>query len=146
MKTFKEFISECELVEGKVEWDNPKRPGAKGLTPREANRAKRLSLGIEDPHRNSFVAGATEYDLTDKDYERYGKLKLAHDAEKDKKVPRDKRHKYGLFKVGSFTSTGPRGVVRRQNKDHRNLPIDSKLYMQGERQKIYHTNDLKEPK
>ena len=148
MKTFKEFISECELVEGKVEWDNPKRPGAKGLTPREANRAKRLSLGIEDSHRNSFVAGATEYDLTDKDYERYGKLQLAHDAEKDKKVPRGKRHKYGLFKVGSFTSTDPRGVIRRQNKDHRNIPrrIDSKLYKNDERQKIYHTNDLKEPK
>ena len=136
MKTFKEFISECELVEGKVEWDNPKRPGAKGLTPREVNRAARISTQVEDPNRIPSEA----------ELERYGKLKLAHDAEKDKKVPRDKRHKYGLFKVGSFTSTGPRGVVRRQNKDHRNLPKDSKLYMQGERQKIYHTNDLKEPK
>lgn len=33
MKTFREFITECELLEGKVEWDNPKRPLKSGPTP-----------------------------------------------------------------------------------------------------------------
>jgi len=146
MKTFKEFMLECELVEGKVEWDNPKRPLQSGLTPREKNRAKRISTNLENPDRDSF--GGKSWDLSDKDYERYGKLKLAHEAEKDKKVPRCKRHKFGLFKVGSLTSLAPKGELRRQQKGHKNIKskVNSKLWKNDERQKIYHTNDLKEPK
>jgi hypothetical protein len=145
MKTFREFILECELVEGKVEWDNPKRPLSSGLTPREKNRAKRVSLGIEEPHKSSF--GGKTFDLTDRDYERYGKLKDAHDEQKGKKVPRGKRHKFGLFKSGPFTSVAPKGEVRRRIlKSHKNLPGNSKLWRQDDRQTIYHTNDLKEPK
>ena len=146
MKTFKDFISECDLVEGKVEWDNPKRPLQSGLTPREKNRAKRISIGIEEPHKSSF--GGKTFDLTDKDYERYGKLKIAHDDEKGKKTPRGKRHEFGLFKVGSLTSVAPKGEIRRQQKDHKNIKtkLNSKLWKQDERQKVYHHNDLKEPK
>ena len=67
MKTFQEFILECELVEGKVEWDNPNKPLQSGLTPREKNRAVRLRLGVEDPNQPSFFAGGP----SEKDYERY---------------------------------------------------------------------------
>jgi len=147
MKTFQEFISECyELEEGKVEWDNPKRPLQSGLTPREKNRAKRISLGVENPNRVSF--GGKSWDISDKDYERYGKLKMAHDDEKGKKTPRGKRHEFGLFKVGSLTSVAPKGEIRRQQKDHKNIKtkLNSKLYKNDERQKVYHQNDLKEPK
>jgi hypothetical protein len=156
MKTFRDFILECELVEGKVEWDNPKRPLQSGLTPREKNRAKRISLGIEEPHKSSF--GGKTFDLTDKDYERYGKLKIAHDTEKDKKVPRSKRHQFktqpehGTLKhitraqMGMDVPKETRGQQRRRQKDQKNLPGNSKLWKQGERQKIYHTKDLKEPK
>jgi hypothetical protein len=147
MKTYQEFILECyELEEGKVEWDNPKRPLQSGLTPREKNRAKRISLGVENPNRVSF--GGKSWDISDKDYERYGKLKMAHDDEKGKKTPRGKRHEFGLFKVGSLTSVAPKGEIRRQQKDHKNIKtkLNSKLYKNDERQKVYHQNDLKEPK
>jgi hypothetical protein len=168
MKTFQEFITEAKkcwpgykkkgtqklfgktynrcVKEGKVEWDNPKRPLQSGLTPREKNRAKRISLGVENPNKASF--GGKSWDLSDKDYERYGKLKSTHDDEKDKKVPRSKRHEYGLFKVGPYTSVAPKGELRRKQKDHKNIKtkLNSKLYKDDERQKVYHQNDLKEPK
>lgn len=146
MKTFSQFILQCRLIEGKVEWDNPKRPLQSGLTPREKNRAKRISLGIEEPHKSSFT-GRT-FDLTDKDYERYGKLKIAHDEEKTKKVPRDKIHKFKQLENIEGTLIGTRGNIRRWNKDHKNIKqtINSKLYKNDERQKIYHNSDLKEPK
>jgi hypothetical protein len=135
-----------EVIEGKVEWDNPKRPLQSGLTPREKNRAKRISLGVENPNKVSF--GGKSWDISDKDYERYGKLKTAHDDEKGKKTPRGKRHEFDLFKVGSLTSVAPKGEIRRQQKDHKNIKkkINSKLYKDDERQKVYHQNDLKEPK
>lgn len=168
MKTYQEFISEAKkcwpgykkkgtqklfgktynrcVKEGKVEWDNPKRPLQSGLTPREKNRAKRISLGVENPNKVSF--GGKSWDISDKDYERYGKLKMAHDNEKGKKTPRGKRHEFGLFKVGSLTSVAPKGEIRRQQKDHKNIKtkLNSKLYKNDERQKVYHQNDLKEPK
>ena len=80
MKTFREFILECELVEGKVEWDNPKRPLQSGLTPREKNRAVRKRLDVENPDKPSFYKGGP----SERDYERYGKLKTAHDTEKNR--------------------------------------------------------------
>lgn len=134
MKTFREFILECELLEGKVEWDNPKRPLQSGLTPREKNRAKRISTNVENPNRVSF--GGKSWDISDRDYERYGKLKSAHDEQKGKKVPKDKRHQFKSSK----------GELRRKQKGQKNLPNNSKLYKQDERQKVYHHNDLKEPK
>ena len=98
MKTFREFILECELLEGKVEWDNPKRPLQSGLTPREKNRAVRKRLGVEDPDKSSFFKGGP----SERDYERYGKLKIAHDTEKDKTVPKEKLHKSKSVAKGSL--------------------------------------------
>ena len=153
MKTFREFILECELVEGKVEWDNPKRPLQSGLTPREKNRAKRISTNVENPDRVSF--GGKTWDVSDRDYERYGKLKIAHDDEKGKKVPANKRHQfktqpeYGTLKhitraqLGMNTPKETKGQRRRMQKDQKNLPNNSKLYKNDERQKVYHSN-LKE--
>lgn len=144
MKTFREFIYNCELLEGKVEWDNPKRPLQSGLTPREKNRAKRISIGLENPDKVSF--GGKSYDLSDRDYERYGKLKIAHDDEKGKKTPIAKKHEFKQIEDIEGTLVGTRGRRRRKWKDHKNLPGNSKLWKQNERQKIYHHNDLKEPK
>ena len=146
MKTFREFILECELVEGKVEWDNPKRPLQSGLTPREKNRAKRISTGVENPNKVSF--GGMSYDLSDKDYERYGKLKSAHDDQKNKKVPKDKRHQFKRLRNNEGNLGDTKGQHRRRWKDHKNIyqKLNSKLYKDDERQKVYHQNDLKEPK
>lgn len=91
MKTFQEFILECELVEGKVEWDNPDRPLQSGWTPREKNRAKRIHIRVEDPNRIP----------SERDLERYGKLKLAHDEQKGQKVPKNKLHQ---FKKGYYST------------------------------------------
>ena len=145
MKTFRNFIAECEITEGKVEWDNPKRPLQSGLTPREKNRAKRISTNVENPDRVSF--GGKSWDVSDKDYERYGKLKIAHDEQKGKKVPSDKIHKFNKLKWPDDTSL-TRGQVIRKRKDQKNIKtkMNSKLYKNDERQKVYHHNDLKEPK
>lgn len=135
MKTFQEFILVCELLEGKVEWDDYTRPLQSGLTPREKNRAKRISTGVENPDKSP----------SEKDLERYGKLKIAHDDEKNKKVPRSKRHEFGLFKVGSLTSIAPKGELSRSHRDHRKV-VNPKLDRDTKRKNIYRMNDLKEPK
>jgi len=83
MKTFRDFITECELVEGKIPWDDKNRPLRSGWTPREKNRAKRISTNVENP----------EYSPSDKQLERYGKLKNAHDDQKNVKISKDQRHK-----------------------------------------------------
>ena len=117
MKTFREFILECELVEGKVEWDNPKRPLQSGLTPREKNRAKRISLGVE-----------TSHDMpSEKNLERYGKLKIAHDEQKGKKVPRNKRHKFDRFITGLTNGQANRLFgVHTKDTSHKFGTLDTK--------------------
>jgi len=127
MKTFKEFMLECELVEGKVEWDNPRRPLQSGLTPREKNRAKRISTGVENPNRIP----------SEKSLDRYGKLKIAHDDEKGKKVSRGKRHKFDRFITGLTN-----GQANRTFGAH--IKDISKL--DPKRKDIYKNNSLKEPK
>ena len=94
-----------ELDEGKVEWDNPKRHLPSGLTPREKNRAKRISTGVENPNIKP----------SEKQLERYGKLKIAHDTEKGKKVPRNKRHRFSQFDTGPFVSDPE--LKRREKKN-----------------------------
>ena len=91
--SIREFILECEFIEGKVEWDNPKRHLPSGLTPREKNRAKRISTDVENPNIKP----------SEKQLERYGKLKIAHDTEKGKKVPRNKRHRFSQFNTGPIS-------------------------------------------
>ena len=115
MKTFREFILECELLEGKVEWDNPKRPLQSGLTPREKNRAVRKRLGVEDPDKSSFFKGGP----SERDYERYGKLKIAHDTEKDKTVPKEKLHKSKSVAKGSLGGEYSVGRIRRMAGVHK---------------------------
>ena len=141
----KEEVDIYDIEEGKVEWDNPRRPLQSGLTPREKNRAKRVSTNVENPDRVSF--GGKSWDVSDKDYERYGKLKIAHDEQKGKKVPSDKIHKFNKLKWPDDTSL-TRGQVIRKRKDQKNIKtkMNSKLYKNDERQKVYHHNDLKEPK
>jgi len=143
MKTYQEFISEAKkcwpgykkkgtqklfgktynrcVKEGKVEWDNPKRPLQSGLTPREKNRAVRKRLGIETPDTDKpsfFKDGPGE-----KEYERYGKLKAAHDAEKDKDVPEDERHKFKSVAKGRLGGEHSAGRIRRMAGVHKGAEI-----------------------
>jgi hypothetical protein len=123
MKTFREFIAECELVEGKVEWDNPKRPLQSGWTPREKNRARRIKTGVENPDKTP----------SDKNLERYGKLKIAHDDESGKKVSGKQRHKFKKDWTGLTT-----GQARRSVKSHKDIGDTN-----TKRREIYN-KDLKE--
>ena len=134
---------EYSIEEGKVEWDNPRRPLQSGLTPREKNRAKRISTNVENPDKVSF--GGKSWDVSDKDYERYGKLKMAHDDQKDKKVPASKRHQFKQVEDADGVLIGTKGEKTRRFKDHKNIKtkLNSKLYKNDERQKVYHSN-LKE--
>jgi hypothetical protein len=143
MKTYQEFFSEAKkcwpgykkkgtqklfgktynrcVKEGKVEWDNPKRPLQSGLTPREKNRAVRKRLGIETPDTDKpsfFKDGPGE-----KEYERYGKLKAAHDAEKDKDVPEDERHKFKSVAKGRLGGEHSAGRIRRMAGVHKGAEI-----------------------
>ena len=132
MKTFGEFILECELVEGKVEWDNPKKPLQSGFTPREKNRAKRKLMDIERPEKLDIFDTPTT-----RRYERYGNLKSAHDKEKDKKVPKNKIQK---FKKAPHSSSGKTiGQIRRASGTNL-IRSTSSL-----KQDVYQSN-LKEPK
>ena len=94
LRNLQEAYLEVVIGEGKVEWDNPKRHLPSGLTPREKNRAKRISTGVENPNIKP----------SEKKLERYGKLKIANDDEKGKKVPRNKRHHFSQFDTGPFVS------------------------------------------
>jgi hypothetical protein len=117
------------IGEGKVEWDNPKRPLQSGLTPREKNRAKRISTGVENTDKPSFYWDGPN----EKDYARYGSLKAAHDKEKDTKVSRKERHKFKKDWTGLTT-----GQARRKMKTHKMLADPSSI-----RHDIYQ-NDLKD--
>jgi hypothetical protein len=130
MKTFRDFIAECEIIEGKVEWDNPKRPLQSGLTPREKNRAVRKRLGVEDPDKSSFFKGGP----SERDYERYGKLKITHETEKNKKDPKEKLHKFktNTSVLGKITTGRIRRLTGRYIRP--DVRYGSKL------------KDLKEPK
>ena len=135
MKTFREFILECELVEGKVEWDNPKRPLQSGLTPREKNKTRRIATGVEDADSPSFYKGGPG----EKEYDRYAKLKAAHDTEKDKEVSANKRHN---FKKEKYTGK-TRGQTKREIGAHKvGWGGGKKETTRRDRYKL----DLKEPK
>lgn len=119
-KLFGKTYNRC-VKEGKVEWDNPKRPLQSGLTPREKNRAVRKRLGIENPDTDkpSFFKGGP----SEKDYERYGKLKAAHDAEKDKDVPEDERHKFKSVAKSPLGGEYSAGRIRRMAGVHKGAEI-----------------------
>jgi len=73
---------------------------------------------------------------------------MAHDAEKGKKVPRGKRHEFNRITNWEGNKLETQGQNTRRFKDQKNIKTkpNSKLWKNDERQKIYHTNDLKEPK
>ena len=141
MKTYQEFITEAKkcwpgykkkgtqklfgktynrcVKEGKVEWDNPKRPLQSGLTPREKNRAVRKRLGIENPDSPSFFKGGP----SERDYERYGKLQAAHDTEKDKEVSKEKLHKFKSVAKGRLGGEYSAGRIRRMAGVHKGANV-----------------------
>jgi hypothetical protein len=94
MKTFREFILECELVEGKVEWDNPKRPLQSGFTPRERNRKLRKRVEMETGLNNPDAKSFTSTGPSEKGYERYGKLTLANKEQSGLKTPKERLHNF----------------------------------------------------
>jgi hypothetical protein len=83
MKTFSQFIEDCSLIEGKIPWDDINRPLRSGWTPREKNRAKRISTGVENP----------EHSPSTKQLERYGALKDAHRTQSNIRRNKNTEHK-----------------------------------------------------
>lgn len=80
------YLSIYDIEEGKVPWHDPSKPLQSGWTPAEKNAAKRKRTGVEDPSKRP----------SDRDLERYGKMKSAHDNEEMKdrvKAERDKPKK-----------------------------------------------------
>ena len=132
MKTFQEFILECGLVEGKVPWDDPGAPLKSGWTPREKNRAKRISTGVENP----------EHRPTEKELERYGNLDIAHKTQSNIKQPKAKKsHQYKTHDLHS------RRISRYDIRDDMTRAMFSPT--KTELQKIYNLKGpegLKEPK
>jgi len=102
MKTIRQFILECELIEGKIPWDDVNRPLRSGWTPREKNRAKRISTKVEDPTHSP----------SDKELEKYGKLSTANDEQKNVKVRKKDLHKnpadYALGRRNLIMQDSPR--------------------------------------
>lgn len=90
------------IEEGRIPWDDPNRPLRSGWTPREKNRAKRISIGVETP----------ENIPTEKELEKYGRLKNAQDTMRNIKVKAKDRHKdksdYGLGRHNVFLKEPPR--------------------------------------
>ena len=100
MKTFKQFISEYQLIEGKIPWDDKNRPLRSGWTPREKNRAKRISTKVEDPNHSP----------SEKEFERYGKLSTANDEQRNVKTK-----KKDLHKNPADFALGRRNVIMQDN-------------------------------
>ena len=74
-----------EMKEGKVPWNDPKKPLESGHTPAEKNRAKRERTGVEDLSKSP----------TDKEYARYGNMKSADDEQSSASKRKDKpTHKF----------------------------------------------------
>ena len=59
------------MKEGKVPWNDPKKPLESGHTPAEKNRAKRERTGVEDLSKSP----------TDTEYARYGNMKSVDDEQ-----------------------------------------------------------------
>jgi hypothetical protein len=88
-------------------------------------------MDIERPEK-AYIFDAP----TTRRFERYGNLKAAHDKEKDKKVPKNKIHK---FKKAPISSKRTTGQIRRASGANL-IRSTSSL-----KQDIYQSN-LKEPK
>jgi hypothetical protein len=80
----------ASMYEGKVAWDDPKSPLISGYTPREKNRAKRISTGVENPNSSP----------SDKQLERYGKLKDANETQSNIRQPKTGKGHFYTTKAG----------------------------------------------
>lgn len=79
-----ETVLEDVYNEGKVPWHDPSRPLESGWTPAEKNAAKRKRTGVEDLSKQP----------SERDLERYGKMKSASDNEEMKdRVKRERQNK-----------------------------------------------------
>lgn len=143
---------------GKIPWDNPDRPLRSGWTPREKNRAKRISLGVEN----------SEQSPSEENLERYGALLNAHKTQSklkwNKKIGHKNKEDYSLgrrnmlFKTdrrlpsesvtGVAASCGlvriPRNYSKGENLNHRKCGAKN-----DEQRDDYYVNgprNLKEPK
>jgi hypothetical protein len=76
-----------EICEKKVPWNDPDRPLQSGHTPAEKNRAKRSRTGVENTNKYP----------SEKDYARYGRMKLVDDEETSKS-PKQKKGIFGRKK------------------------------------------------
>ena len=131
-KTFQDFMLECyELEEGKIPWDDRNRPLRSGWTPREKNRAKRISTGVENP----------EHSPSEKELERYGKLKSAHNDQKNVKTKKDQRHKnpedYSIGRRNVLFSPDRRMPSENQKGTSDGLRRMPRNYSKGDEDNLY---------
>ena len=92
-RSLQEAYMEVVMGEGKVEWDNPKRPLKSGFTPREKNRMVRKRLetkGLGNSGGKSFTSTGP----SERDYERHGSLTLANQEQSGVKTPKKGLHKF----------------------------------------------------
>ena len=116
--------------EGKVPWDDPKKPLESGHTPAEKNRAKRERTGVEDLSKSP----------TDKEYARYGDMKSVDDEQSSASKKNKSTHKFSDFPidnkgkkqtVGQFRRT--RGTPKPESRDEKSNLYQSPIHKDDKR-------------
>ena len=86
-RNLQEAYLEVIIGEGKVPWNDPKKPLESGHTPAEKNRAKRERTGVED-------SDTPQDKISDKNMSRYGSMKYVDDTETEN-APKGKKTLFG---------------------------------------------------
>ena len=116
--------------EGKVPWNDPKKPLESGHTPAEKNRAKRERTGVEDLSKSP----------TDKEYARYGDMKSVDDEQSSASKKNKSTHKFSDFPidnkgkkqtVGQFRRT--RGTPKPESRDEKSNLYQSPIHKDDKR-------------
>jgi hypothetical protein len=99
LRNLQEAYLEVVMGEGKVPWNDPKNPLQSGHTPAEKNRAKRERTGVEDIEKSP----------SDKDYARYGSMKLVDDEQSSVSNKNKSAHKFPYYPLR--TSKGKKQTI-----------------------------------
>jgi hypothetical protein len=89
LRNLQEAYMEVVMGEGKVPWNDPKKPLESGHTPAEKNRAKRERTGVENLSKSP----------TDKDYARYGSMKSVDDEQSSSSNKNKSTHNFRDFPI-----------------------------------------------
>jgi hypothetical protein len=120
-----------EMKEGKVPWNDPKKPLESGHTPAEKNRAKRERTGVEDLSKSP----------TDKEYARYGNMKSVDDEQSSASNKNKSTHKFRDFPIrdnkGKKQTVGQlrrtRGTPKPESRDEKSDLYQSPIHKDDKR-------------